>query len=186
MFEVESFGFFSTDDPVDWQFDCQICWSRIYEYPFAIDRLFGAIHNTSWGHEGIHLVFRDWLDAHFDDVVHSDIRGPEVWDITTPPRDEWLGRFDCLLSISTLEEIVEDHATIIEKHFLPQLKPGGRVIVTFDVPKFQVAAVEAWLGQPIHVPGNLLTPRTSARVDQVLGLPHDFRVGFLVLKAHHG
>ena len=61
--KVHAFSYFSVDDPVDMQFDCPICWSRIYEYPFVISHLRGSVHNTSWGYEGIHVVFRDWLDA---------------------------------------------------------------------------------------------------------------------------
>lgn len=179
--KVETFGYFSTDDPVDWQFDCPICWSRIYEYPFVIGHLRGSIHNTSWGYEGVHLVFRDWLDAHHRDVVHSDLRGPAVWDIRTPPREEWLGRFDTLLSISTLEEVAGDHPGIIRDHFLPQLKPGGRAVVTFDVGSFQVAAVEQWLDCPIRIPDSPLTPFTSPRPEHTMGLPDDFYVGYVVL-----
>ena len=178
--KVEAFGYFSTDDPVDWQFDCPICWSRIYEYPFVIGHLRGSIHNTSWGYEGVHLVFRDWLDTHHRNVVHSDLRGPEVWDIRTPPPEEWLGRFDTLLSISTLEEVAADHSAIIRDHFLPQLKPGGRAVITFDAPGFQLSEVEAWLGQRITLPDNVLTPHNSTRPD-VMGLGDRFWVGYLVL-----
>lgn len=162
-------------------FDCPICWSRIYEYPFAISQLRGSIHNTSWGYEGIHLVFRDWLDSHYRNVVHSDVRGPTVWDIRTPPPEEWLGRFDTLLSISTLEEVEADHPAIIRDHFLPQLTPGGRAIVTFDVGGFQLAATERWLNQTIRIPERPLTPATSPRPDHTMGLPDEFRVGYLIL-----
>ena len=179
--KVEAFGLFTTDDPIDWTFDCPICWSRIYEYPFVIGHLRGSIHNTSWGYEGVHLVFRDWLDTHYRNVVHSDLRGPEVWDVRTPPPSKWLGRFDTLLSVSTLEEVDADHPTIIRDCFLPQLKPGGRVVITFDLPGFQLSAVEDWLGRTVDRPSNALTPRNSPRID-VMGLGDEYRVGCLVLE----
>ena len=181
--KVEAFSYFSTDDPVDWSFDCSICWSRVYEYPFAISHLKGSVHNTSWGYEGIHVTFKDWLDANVEDVVHSDRRpsGGEVWDVTWPPREEWLGRFDTLLSISTLEEVRGYHAGIIKDHFLPQLKPGGKAVITFDAPGFQLSEVEVWLGQRISCPDNVLTPQNSKRPD-VMGLNERYRVGYLVLE----
>lgn len=179
---VEDFALFAVDDPLDLAFDCAICWSRIYEYPYVISHLKGRVHNTSWGYEGIHVVFRDWIDSHYD-TVHSDLRGPEVWDITTPPREEWLGAFDTVLSISTLEEVAEDHWRIIEEGFLPQVKPGGRVVVTFDLPGFQLNAVEETLGQQIRVPAEPLTPLNSPRPERTMGLPNDFAVGRLVVSA---
>ena len=182
--KVEAFSYFSVDDPVDWQFDCSICWSRIYEYPFVISQLRGSVHNTSWGFEGVHVTFKNWLDANVDDVVHSDLKssGGEVWDITTPPRDEWLGRFDTLISISTLEEVRGNHAAIIRDHFLPQLKPGGRAVVTFDAPGFQLRQVEELVGQKIARPENVMTPQNSPRPDVKWDLGEWYWVGYLVLE----
>lgn len=176
---IEAFGLFSADDPTDPAFDCPICWSRIYEYPFALKWCQGAIHNTSWGYEGIHVTFKDALDSMFVDVVHSDQRGPEIWDITTPPRAEWLGRFDTLLSISTLEEVRGSHPAIIEQNFLPQVKPDGHVVITFDLPGFQLGAVEQWVGQPVHFPPTPLSPDLAR--DKSMGLPSGYRVGYLVI-----
>jgi hypothetical protein len=182
--KVEAFSYFSVDDPVDWQFDCPICWSRIYEYPFAIHNLRGSVHNTSWGYEGIHVVFRDWLNANVPDVVHSDMlnSGGEVWNVTHPPRGEWLGRFDTLLSISTLEEVRGHHVDIVERNFLPQLKPGGRAVITFDALGFQLRQVEGWLGREIDRPERILTPRNSPRPDVTWGLNDYYWVGYLILE----
>lgn len=177
---VEDFALFAVDDPLDFGFDCAICWSRIYEYPYVISHLQGRVHNTSWGYEGIHVVFRDWLTDRFE-TVNSDLRGPIKWDITTPPREEWLGAFDTVLSISTLEEVSGDHYRIIEEHFLPQLRPGGKLIVTFDVPGFQLENVEAKLDRRISIPTSPLTPRNSPRPEETMGLPNDFGVGRLVI-----
>lgn len=178
---VERFGLFAVDDPVDFTFDCPICWSRIYEYPFAIDHTGGAVHNTSWGYEGIHIVFKEWLDAHHADVVHSDLRpgrNTEVWDVTTPPPAEWIDRFDTVLSVSALEEIPGDHWQIISQHLYPQLRDGGRLVVTFDLPGFQLAAVKDALDSELQIPEKPLTPRNS---------PHpapfgELHVGFLVIR----
>ena len=178
-FSVGGFGLFSPDDHYDMFFDCEICWSRIYEYPFAGNLCSGRVHNTTWGFAEIHERFRFWLDDRFD-AVHSDRRpntGTEVWDITTPPRDEWLGSFDTLLCISTLEEVRGDHVQIMRDHFLPQLRPGGRMVVTFDLPGLQLEAVEEWVGQPCAVPGVPLTNNNSPRR---VGI-RELRVGFLVM-----
>lgn len=181
---VVEFGLFDAGDPHDETFRCDICWSRPYEYRFAIDRCGGSIHNTSWGWEGIHVVFRDWLDSHYSDVTHSDLRGPVVWDITTPPPDLWVKRFDTVLSISTLEEVAGNHADIILENLLPQVRDGGRLVVTFDLPGFHLDEVSGALGAALKYPPFPLSPANS--VNPTPGFPDKkrgdrWRCGYLVV-----
>ena len=185
---VEEFGLFSPDDPHDLAWNCDICWSRVYEYPYVAERVSGSIHNTSWGFAEIHRRFKGWLDANFDDVVHSDVRPSElartaVWDVRTPPPNEWINRFDTVLSISTLEEVAKaDHVDIMVNGMLPQVKPGGQLIVTFDLPGFQIEQVEDHFGVKAVRPDVLLVPANS-----VNPVPHwtgrrAFNCGYLVVR----
>src|SRR5437867_87097 len=113
--ELLDFRYINVDDEPDARFDDGLAWSRVYEYPLALRFLESvepvAIHNTSWGFEGIHVVFKEALDERFD-VLHSDRRPSDlprtaIYDITTEA-PAWAGRFDVVLSISTLEEVAYD------------------------------------------------------------------------------
>lgn len=185
-YSVDEYGFFAASDPVDRRFTCDICWSRLYEYPWVLERITGnRVHNVAWGFTGIHLIFKAILDDRCA-AVHSDRResslhATTVWDLTTPPRPEWVDHFDTVVCISTLEEVRGDHVAIIRDNLLSQVKRGGRLIVTFDVPGFQVDAVSAWLGRAPDVPADPLTPRTSVEPDRVLGIGDEWRVGYLVM-----
>jgi hypothetical protein len=186
--DVEKFGLFTVGDPTDRAFTCNICWSRIYEYPFVLSQIVGgSVHNTAWGFEGIHLVFKDWLDDLYWDVVHSDLRpsplpGTCVWDLTTPPPDEWVNRFDTVLCVSTLEHVTGDHAGIIRDNLLPQVRAGGRLVITFDLPGLQLDQVEGLVGCRMVVPDRPVTPVTSVEPDRTLNLDAGLRVGYLTIR----
>jgi hypothetical protein len=190
-YRVRKFSFFSAEDPCDLRFGHEICWSRIYEYPFALAQIaaLGAqqprIHNASWGFTDIHLVFKTWLDVHHADTFHSDLRPSTLyntaqWDITTAPSEALRDRFDVVLNISTLEEVAADHVEVL-KHHLVQLRRGGRFIGTFDFPGLQLEAIEQFLNQKVVTPPQRLSPRNSRLQDRKLGLPDDFAVGHLVI-----
>lgn len=182
------FGLFSTDDPTDMRFSCDICWSRIYEYPYVLNQIVGeTVHNTAWGFEGIHVVFKDRLDSLYRDVTHSDLRsstlpGTTIWDLRTPPPDMWVDRFDTVLCVSTLEHVTGDHVQIIRDHLLPQVKPDGRLIVTFDLPGLQLDTVETFIGEKLVVPDRPVTPHNSQQPDRLLGLDAGYRVGYLTIQ----
>jgi SAM-dependent methyltransferase len=124
-------------------------WSRIYEYPLVIDKIREhtatteiSIHNSSWGFNELHADFKGDLENEFKDVVNSDLLPSEIpntviWDITTRPPEEYLNRFDFVLNVSTVEEVDTDHLMIIENLFA-QVKPGGFLIMTFDLPGMQL------------------------------------------------
>jgi hypothetical protein len=188
--KVLKFSFFDKNDSYDLKFSHEICWSRIYEYPFALTEikrtgiLNPKIHNASWGFRDIHLVFKTWLDIHYD-TLHSDIRKSSLynttcWDITTPSKH--YEYFDIVINISTIEEIPKgNHVEIIKNH-LDQVKPGGYFIFTFDYPGIKLSEVEDFVGQKIQIPITRLTPKNSILRDTVLNLPEEFYVGYMVIQ----
>lgn len=188
--KVLKFKFFDKDDTHDLRFGHEICWSRIYEYPFVLNEIKNTgftnpkIHNASWGFRDIHLVFKTWLDIQYD-TLHSDIRGSSFyktthWDITRP--SEFKDHFDIIINISTIEEIPKgDHVQIIKNH-LDQLKPNGYFIFTFDYPGIRLEEVENFVGQKIQEPTTRLNPKNSILPDHKLGLPEDFYVGYMVIQ----
>ncbi len=191
-FRVVKFSFFSAEDPCSMHFRHEICWSRIYEYPFVLDEISAMrltepnIHNCSWGFQDIHLVFKTWLDVSYRNVVHSDVRPSTLfntvtWDITTVPAESLHNRFDVVINISTLEEVNADHIELLKNHLI-QVKREGRFICTFDYPGLQLDRIEEFVGEKIVTPPRRLTPRTSRLEDKVLGLADDFGVGYLVLE----
>lgn len=128
-------------------------WSRIYEYPLVLDKIkqFStgsdiSIHNSSWGFETCHVEFKDALEAQFKHVVNSDLLPSQipntvVWDITAEPPKDYIDKFDVVLNVSTVEEVDADHLLII-KNLLDQIKPGGLLIITFDLPGMQIGKLE--------------------------------------------
>lgn len=191
-YQVRKFSFFSSEDPCDLRFAHEICWSRIYEYPFVLSDISSQnkanpqIHNASWGFTDIHLVFKTWLDIQYDNTIHSDIRPSTLcrtalWDITVPPNEAFHDRFDFVLNISTLEEVPSDHVELLKNH-LVQLKVGGRFIGTFDYPGLQLDAIERFLDEKVVTPASRLSPRNSRLEDRKLGLADEFTVGYLVIE----
>lgn len=135
-------------------------WSRIYEYPLVLDIIeeFNTvknpkIHNTSWGFEGPHVIFKEDLDSKYkalhSDIKYSSLPNTAIWDITTSPPEEYVGEFDIVINVSTVEEVNFDHLTIFN-NLLKQVKKGGLLIITFDLPGLQLEKFEEFLGQPIE------------------------------------
>jgi hypothetical protein len=138
--EVLEFCFLKTSNKSDnkWKE-----WSRVYEYPYIIDKLkvLGAnnnslIHNSSWGYTELHKMFKDELDSVFDNCIHSDIRPSLLdktfcYDITKKIDNKYNNYFDFVINISTIEEVGYNNVEII-KNLFEQVKIGGYLIVTFD------------------------------------------------------
>ncbi len=190
-FQVKKFSYFSDSDFYDLRFSHEIGWSRIYEYPFVLSEISSlnqsepSIHNCSWGFQDIHVVFKTWLDVLYRGVFHSDLKpstlhNTTIWDLRNFPSQGLVDRFDVVINVSTLEEVKGDHVMIL-KHHLIQLRRGGRLIITFDLPGLQLAAIEDFLNTRIVRPQSKLTPYNSKIVDTKLGLPRDFGCGFLVV-----
>lgn len=154
--KILDFRYFKLDDEYElwggW-------WSRIYEYPYIISKineLMGdsslLIHNTAWGFEGVHVEFKNKLEVNHS-VVNSDINKSKypntvVWDITHESPHEWVDKFDFVINVSTVEEVNYNHVSII-KNLLRQVKLGGYLIMTFDLPGLQLDEVEKFVGQSI-------------------------------------
>lgn len=188
--KLKKFKFFSPSDIYDLKFQHEICWSRVYEYPFVLNEIKEhgipnpKIHNASWGFRDIHLVFKTYLDIFYKDVVHSDIKpstlyNTEYWNIKE--ESKYSNHFDIIINVSTVEEVKYDHAEIIKNH-LNQLNDGGIFILTFDYPGFQLENVENFFQQKINEPEQRLTPKNSIFPDTVLNLPEDFTVGYMVIE----
>lgn len=191
-YEVKKFSFFSSEDPYEMRFGHEICWSRIYEYPFVLSEIEALgrkdlkIHNCSWGFRDMHVAFKTWLDIKYPETIHSDIRpntlyNTVVWDITKAPSEVWAENFDVVINVSTLEEVPSDHIEILKNH-LVQLKKGGRFIATFDIPGLQIENMEDFLEEKIVTPPSKLNPRNSRIEDKVLKLPDNFATGYMVIE----
>jgi SAM-dependent methyltransferase len=139
-------------------------WSRIYEYPLVIESIDKymdnnnnnnnnnniKIHNTSWGFEGVHITFKNDLEKKYNEVVNSDIKESQelntiIWDITNKPMGNHINYFDVVINVSTVEEVKSDHVNIL-KNLIAQIKDGGLLIITFDLPGLDLDNVEKFLG----------------------------------------
>lgn len=69
-FKVIEFRYARTIDDIMADFNFDGVWSRPYEYTFVlnfikkynISNYMPNIHNSSWGYEGVHILFREKLD----------------------------------------------------------------------------------------------------------------------------
>ena len=141
--EVLEFRKITTDDFYDDFYNDGYAWSRVYEYPLVINEIKKyyidgcTIHNTSWGFDGIHILFKEKLEELFGEVRHSDILESSlvntfIYDITKPPAMEEVGKYDIVINVSTLEEVRFDHLRVFQNLF-DQVKTGGVFIATFDL-----------------------------------------------------
>lgn len=176
------------------RFDIEgVYWSRIYEYPLVLDKISQlskskepSIHNTSWGFEGVHVWFKNQLDGKYQNVLHSDIKGSDlpktaIYDITRPPKEEWINHFDFVVNVSTMEEVNYNHL-IIFKNLLSMVKPGGYFIATFDLPGLQLEAFETFLKKKYATSEDpISTSNSEIRTD---GLYGNLRCGYMIVKKH--
>ena len=117
------------------------------------------VHNTCWGFEGVHVVFKEYLEDHFKSVTNSDRNksdhaNTEVWDISHPSPEEYKEKFDVVLNVSTLEEVPQDIQIKCFNNMLDQVKEGGLLVCTFDMPGLALPLFEEMLGRSLYV--NLL------------------------------
>lgn len=159
--EVLEFRKITTNDTYDPYYNDGAAWSRVYEYRLVLDlmqKLYpitneSYIHNTSWGWEDTHIRFKNAIDAITKNALHSDINKShlpktEVWDITCQPPLKNLEHFDVVINISTVEEVDYDHIKIFN-NLLSQVKVGGLLICTFDLPGLQVDKFEKCFGKKL-------------------------------------
>jgi hypothetical protein len=170
--KVKQFRFFNSTDPHDQTPN----WSRCYEWKYALevireDPSLQRIHNTCCGPDLIHQIFQQRLletgrEAFSSDLVTTPInesfRGYHVYNIL----EEHPDKFNCVLCISTLEELKSDDE--IRKAFanlVKQTSPGGRLIITCDYPQVKLELLEELVGARCKKEGALLSGATSAFSD---------------------
>ena len=160
IMKVINFRFINKTDSFD---DSYPHWSRKWEYPTVasiLKELYPAtnpkIHNSSWGFDiEHHQKFKDQLEMTYgvSSVINSDIlyRGISntcVYDITKEPNDYFKEQFDVVLNVSALEEIPGDHVRYLN-NLLSQVRSGGYLIITFDLPGLQLEKIESFVGSEI-------------------------------------
>ena len=157
--KVIDFRFIIKTDAFD---DSYPHWSRKWEYPTISSIIKNLslsnpkIHNSSWGFDvEHHQKFKDHLEMEYgvSSVINSDIlyRGVPntcVHDITKEPNDYFKERFDIVLNVSALEEIPGDHVRYLN-NLLSQVRTGGYLIITFDLPGLQLDKIQEFVGSEI-------------------------------------
>ena len=127
------------------------------------------IHNTSWGFQHIHVTFKEKLDLIYDNVLHSDIiesslPKTQFYDITKQPDSSLVEQFDVVINVSTVEEVDGNHLTIIENLF-SQVKQNGILIITFDLPGFQITDFESYVNTTILTSDNDISGNNSVTIN---------------------
>jgi len=174
-------------DKYSLKYDDGYAWSRIYEYPLVIDIIKkyyqpnNIVHNSSWGFEGVHTIFKEQLDNNFN-CVHSDIRPSNlkntfVYDITKYDISS-KEKYDFVINISTLEEVNANHIDVFN-NLLDQVKIGGYFISTFDLPGLQLESFEQLFDCDIQVDGISLNGTNSVLRNSNCA---DLNVGIMVIK----
>ena len=171
--KILEFRKITIDDEYNDTYNDGYAWSRVYEYQLVdnmIQKHLGyseshLIHNTSWGFTGIHVIYKENLDKQYpncihSDLLHSDLLKTMVLDITDNPPDNFINHFDVVINISTMEHIGSDHSLVFF-NLLKQVKSGGLLICTFDLPGLQVEKFETLFQQNLESSNNDLTNLNS-------------------------
>lgn len=186
-FEVVEFAYIDIEYPFDFKWGW---WSRIYEYPLALNILRrcgvnkeSKLHNTCWGSQGPHVIFKNELETISNFVTNSDINRSEVantsvFDLRSKTPASWLEAFDFVINISTLEEIDFPHIHIYE-NLLSMVKPGGYLIATFDLPGLHLEMFEELFGIKIQIPS---TPVSGGNSPYQMAQFSHLKVGYMVVK----
>jgi hypothetical protein len=173
--EVLDFRYFNTDDYTDPLFIYGKAWSRLYEYPAVVDCIDKycstdkpLLHNTSWGFEGVHIVFKEYLEKRYGSgVVNSDINPSKepntfTYNICKLPLFDMYNKYDVVLNISTVEEVKGFRHIDVFENLYSQVKNGGLLIFTFDYPGLQLESFEEYFGLKIEDKGERLNGSNSA------------------------
>tara|TARA_Y100000592_G_scaffold99828_1_gene177381 strand:+ start:4892 stop:5479 length:588 start_codon:yes stop_codon:yes gene_type:complete len=155
--KVLELRFLSNDEEYDLEsYNDGAAWSRIYEYKLAEQFLKekmnkeSRVHNSAWGYEGIHIVFRKKIDE-ICSCLHSDIVPNKhnlfsyKYNLLTVD-EKLLNKFDCVLNISVLEHLggFENTKKAI-LNLYDQVKVGGYLYCTFDYPRVDLKELEKML-----------------------------------------
>lgn len=177
-------------------------WSRVYEYPAALTALKkyskdsnALVHNSSWGWEGVHIMFKNQLEECFHNTINSDIKPSSlpntfVYDITNEPSNEYKNKYDFVLNISVIEELpVNEHINTIKKLF-SQINTGGFFIMTFDIDTkhslsnrgINLKALEEYLNTTIQDFGDLNLKSDNSVVKVNNSIVNNLECGILILQ----
>ena len=153
------------------------------------------IHNTSWGFEGSHILFKNKLTENYPNTMHSDVLPSNlpntyIYDITKRHTSDFDNYFDFIINVSTIEEVNCPHRVVIE-NLMRQVKVGGYMILTFDFDKYDTGNtfgrntvylpdIESYVNVRISEPnGPRLDGSNSMRVESYFS---HLNVGVLILK----
>jgi hypothetical protein len=174
-FELVEFSFINIDFKYDLKWGW---WSRVYEYELILQKLEqlksnrnSLVHNTCWGYQGCHILFKDQLESKFVSVINSDILESQisntiVHDLRNECPKEWENHFDFVINVSTLEEIRFPHIKVFE-NLLKMVKTNGYLIVTFDVPGLHLKSFEKLFNRRIDNVSSPISGKNSPyRMDQ--------------------
>jgi len=165
--QVNQFRFLTVEDPCDKEFNN---WSRCYEWNYVLQQLqmdtsIKSIHNSCCGPGDIHKQFVDRL-SHLNDknILNTDMNIPLVdiapfikWDMRQP----FHLVHDCVLCISTLEELKSTPDDMVVALNNLYNAANKRLIVTFDYPDVPLELIEDWVGQKCTKAGEILNGSNS-------------------------
>jgi len=160
-FEIIDFRFANKSDKFDLKYEMNLVWSRCYEYKYVLDFIKNNkkektnIHNSSWGFEKVHVLFRDELDiigeCVHSDIVKSDFRKTYFYDITTQ-NEEFKNKFDFVLNISTIEHLHSAKNRLLAiSNLFEQTKAGGYLIISFDYPSVDLDEIEKLVNKKCEI-----------------------------------
>jgi hypothetical protein len=186
-FKVIDFSFIDLNSKYDLKWGW---WSRVFEYELILEKLDqlnmqrnSSVHNTCWGYQGCHVLFKKELESRYNFVVNSDIQispisNTSLHDLRKNCPENWENAFDVVLNVSTLEEIRYPHIKIFE-NLLKMVKTNGYLIVTFDVPGLQLDMFEKLFNRKINKVNSPVCGKNSPyRMDQFEFL----NTGYFVIK----
>lgn len=121
-------------------------WSRPFEYQYALDQIDDAEHVLDFG--AGNSRFYTLLKPNTRYLTIQDIPGSDLEcdddDINLILGDDLgIEKYDVITSVSVMEH-VDDIDDVFKRSF-DALKPGGRLVMTFDVPRRSVADIRARL-----------------------------------------
>ena len=189
-YKTIDFRFASKDDAYDERFALPHMWSRPYEYHYVLDFIKShtgsavpSIHNSSWGFEGVHVIFRDVLDGVgtclHSDIVKSKFRDTYYYNIVKERKD-FENKFDFVLNVSTIEHLKSNKARKLAiENLFKQVKIGGYLVITFDYPKANLGEIEKLINSKCAVVKDRLNGENSIMQNRRYA---NFNIVYLVIK----
>ncbi len=170
-FIVETFRYLTPADKADRRW---VAWSRCYEYPFVLDALgprLKTVHNAACGGSNpCHVNFANELN-NGRTIYNSDIDEVNSFRFRNWFRHDANNKldrtFDAVVFISTLEHMAGSDTDEVMRNLMSQVAPGGKLILTFDVPDIDIRKMETFLGVRCEEPGPRLSGLNSIMPEPV-------------------